>query len=170
MKEKKLRRIAEYIVEMVKQDNQKSEPPKPKRYFPSKETSQIEYCEIDENNSKKFVKFINNLVKQKINLKIDINENYIIVNCENPSKSNGARAASYNNTIFEIRIDELGFRFCRESGSFYNFSDKTMLEKLRNILTKKNQELSNQYLEESIDELTVKLNLSRENNLDEILS
>jgi hypothetical protein len=174
MKEKKLKKIADYIVQMVKQETQKSEPPKlppSKRILPYKEDHFVEYCKLDEKVSKKFIKFVTSLVTQKKNLSLEINDNSVLILGDLlKSKPPTGRLSQSGNGLFEIRIDENGFRFRRDLGNFYNYEDKTVLEKLKPLLTQKNQELSNQYLEESLDELTVELNLSRENNLDEILS
>ena len=172
MKEKKIRKIANYIVELVKQENQKvepSRPPLPKR-MPFKEDHIVEYCNLDEKTSKKFVKFITSLLNQKSNLNLDINETYIILSCELPKNKPSSAGRLNNERSVEIRIDENGFRFRKDLGNFYNFQDKTMLQNLKPLLMKKNQELSNQFLAETIDELTIELNLSRETNLEEILS
>lgn len=172
MKDKKIRKIANYIVELVKMENQKSEPSRPSlpKRLPFKEDHVVEYCNLDEKTSKKFVKFITSLLNQKSNLNLDINETYIILNCELPKNKPASAGRLNNERSVEIRIDENGFRFRKDLGTFYNFQDKTIFQILKPLLIQKNQELSNQFLDETIDELTVELNLSRENNLDEILS
>ena len=172
MKDKKIKKIASYIVELVRQENQRTEPsrpPLPKR-IPFKEDHIIEYCSLDEKTSKKFVKFITSLVNQKSDLTLEINENSILLNCElRKNKATTGAKTSYDKS-FEVRIDENGFRFRKDLGNFYNFEDRNMLQNLKPLLIQKSQELSNQFLDETIDELTIELNLSRENNLDEILS
>lgn len=171
MKDKKIRKIANYIVELVRQENQKVEPSRPAlpKRIPFKEDHVVEYCNLDEKTSKKFVKFITSLVNQKSNLNLDINENSILLSCE-LQKNKPSSPGRPNDRSFEVRLDENGFRFRKDLGNFHNFQDKTMLQNLKPLLLQKSQELSNQFLDETIDELTVELNLSRENNLEEILS
>ena len=168
MKEKKLRKIANYIVELTKQENKKGDYHTnlvSKRYSSRKENS-VEYCDLEEKTSEKFIKFINNLVKLKSKINIEFLEKSISI----VGDSRKIKSVRHFDDIFEIIVDEFGFRFRKDNGIFYNFADRNMLDKLRPILFEKNKELSNQYLKESIDELILELNLSRENNLDEILS
>jgi hypothetical protein len=133
-----------------------------------KEVSEsIEYCPYDEKISEKFFKFVTNLVKIKDKLSIDYYREGINIFCDlNRYKSNKYTTESN----FEIRIDKEGFRLRRDYGSYLSFTDITFLEKIKPVIKEKNEIVTREKIVETVEDLTIELGLSRENNLDEILA
>ena len=138
MKDKKIQKIAQRIIELVKTDNQKADAPRSLPYFAGKRSysdNHIEYCELEEKTQKKFIKFVKNLLKIKSKIQMEISENSILISGD-LQKSKSARASHDD---FEIKIDSNGFRFRRNANTFYNFRDTTILEELKPLLIEKNR-------------------------------
>ena len=165
MKKRKIKKLAKKIFGYAKEFERKK--------YNSEECSikevseSIEHCPYDEKISEKFFKFVTNLVKVKDKLSIDYYREGINIFCDlNRYKSNKYTTESN----FEIRIDREGFRLRRDYGSYLSFSDTTFLEKIKPVIKEKNEIVSREKILETVEDLTIELGLSRENNLDEILA
>jgi hypothetical protein len=165
MKKREIKKLAEKIFEISKEWERKK--------YNSEECSikevseSIEYCPYDEKISEKFFKFVTNLVKVKDKLSIDFYREGINIFCDlNRYKSNKYTTDSN----FEIRIDREGFRLRRDYGSYLSFSDNTFLEKIKPIIKEKSEIVNKEKIVETVEDLTIELGLSRENNLEEILA
>ena len=161
MKKREIKKLANKIFEVSKEFERK-------KYNSIKEVSEsIEYCAYDEKISEKFFKFITNLIKVKDKLNIDYYSEGIYIFCDlNRYKSNKIS----NDSNFEIRLDREGFRIRRDYGSYLSFADTTFLEKIKPVIKEKNEVINREKIVETVDDLTIELGLSRENNLDEILA
>ncbi len=167
MKKKEIKKIAKQIFRLVKESDRKkySEENEPS---PAKiEEREFGYCEFDESVSKKFSKFVLNLIKIKDKINIEpFNEGFSIFCDLNRVKS----SKNYNTeNTFDIRIEKVGFRIRRNYSNYLAYKDPNMLESLRKDINEINQTVSKELIEVTIDDLTVELNFSRENNLNVIL-
>ena len=165
MKKKQIKKLAKKIFEHAKEFERKK--------YNSEECSikevseSVEYCPYDEKISEKFFKCVTNLVKVKDKLSIDYYREGINIFCDlNRYKSNKYTTESN----FEIRVDSEGFRIRRDYGSYLSFADTTFLEKIKPVIKEKNEVITREKIVETVDDLTIELGLSRENNLDEILA
>jgi len=164
MKKREIKKLAEKIFKISK----KWEKKKYSNEGELKSTVEsIEYCTYDKEISEKFFKFITNLIKVKEKLNIDYYREGINIFCDlNRYKSNKYTTESN----FEIRVDSEGFRIRRDYGSYLSFADTTFLEKIKPVIKEKNEVITREKIVETVDDLTIELGLSRENNLDEILA
>lgn len=164
MKKKKIKSLAKKIVKISREYDRK-------RYdgeaVAMKEvSSDLGYCEYDENVSKKFSKFVLNLIKVKDKISIDLYEDVCSVFCDlNKFKS----SKNYTENTFDVKIDKSGFKIRRNYSNWISYKDPNIFDSLREQFIEKNKIVSKELLFEAVDELTVELNLSRENNLEEIL-
>jgi len=168
MKTKKIKKLAKFIFNEVEGMNRK------KRYasdtIPMKEEVSQSNCEYDKEVSDKFFNFVCNLMKLKTYLSIDIYDEHISINGDLDRTTPNSSMSKYNNEdVIEIRVDKAGFRVRRSYGNYLSYSDNQMLEKLKPMLIEKNKVISKQIILDTIDDIMVKTNLSRENNLDELL-
>jgi hypothetical protein len=164
MKKREIKKLAEKIFKISKRWEKK----KYSNEVELKSTVEsIEYCTYDKEISEKFFKFITNLIKVKEKLNIDYYREGINIFCDlNRYKSNKYTTESN----FEIRVDSEGFRIRRDYGSYLSFADTTFLEKIKPVIKEKNEVITREKIVETVDNLTIELGLSRENNLDEILA
>jgi hypothetical protein len=168
MKTKKIKKLAKFIFNEVEGMNRK------KRYesdaIPMKENVSQSNCEYDKEVSDKFFNFVCNLMKLKTYLSIDIYDEHISINGDLDRVKYSNSISKYNSEdIIEIKIDKTGFRVRRSYGNYLNYLDSEMLEKLKPMLVEKNKIVSKEMIIDIIDDIMVKTNLSRENNLDELL-
>lgn len=164
MKKKEIKKIAKQIFRLVKKsDRKKYSEPSPAKI----EEREFGYCEFDESVSKKFSKFVLNLIKIKDKINIEpFNEGFSIFCDLNRVKS----SKTYNTeNTFDIRIEKVGFRIRRNYSNYLAYKDPNILESLRKDINEINQSISKELIEVTIDDLIVELNFSRENNLNEIL-
>lgn len=171
MKKKEIKKIAKKIVELVKEsDNKKSIK---KQYLdepiPSREEPDFGYCEHDEGVSQKFSKFVLNLIKIKDKVNINLYESGFDIFCDLNKFKTSNKQYNTENT-FDIRIDKIGFRIRRNYSNWTSYKDATLFDSIKDQIIEKNQIVSKGLIFETIDDLTVELNLSRENNLEEILA
>jgi hypothetical protein len=168
MKTKKFKKLAKLIFDEVEENNRKN------RYLsdtiPMKEEVSQSNCEYDKEVSDKFFNFVCNLMKLKTYLSIYIYDEHISINGDLDRATPNSSMSKYNNEdVIEIRVDKTGFRVRRSYGNYLNYLDSDMLEKLKPMLIEKNKVISKQIILDTIDDIMVKTNLSRENNLDELL-
>jgi hypothetical protein len=168
MKTKKIKKLAKLIFNEVEENNRKQR--LKSELIPIAESYTHTYCEYDKEVSDKFFNFVCNLMKLKTYLSIDIYEDYINIGGDLDRVNYSNSISKYNSEdIIEIKIDKTGFRFRRSYGNYLNYLDSEMLEKLKPMLVEKNKIVSKEMIIDIIDDIMVKTNLSRENNLDELL-
>jgi hypothetical protein len=168
MKTKKIKKLAKLIFNEVEGMNRK------KRYASDtihiKEEVSQSNCEYDKEVSDKFFNFVCNLMKLKTYLSIDIYDEHISINGDLDRTTPNSSMSKYNNEdVIEIRVDKAGFRVRRSYGNYLSYVDDQMLGKLKPMLIEKNKVISKEIILDTIDDIMVKTNLSRENNLDELL-
>ena len=109
-------------------------------------------------------------MKLKTYLSIDIYDEHISINGDLDRTTPNSSMSKYNSEdVIEIRVDKAGFRFRRSYGNYLSYVDDQMLGKLKPMLIEKNKVISKEIILDTIDDIMVKTNLSRENNLDELL-
>jgi CRISPR/Cas system endoribonuclease Cas6 (RAMP superfamily) len=69
----------------------------------------------------------------------------------------------------EISISSEGFRLRRNYDNYISFRDENFLEILKPHLVERYKKISKENIKEIIDDVMIITNLSRENNLDELL-
>lgn len=163
MKKKKIKSLAKQIFKLGREYDRKGYSGEVAK---EEESSDLGYCDYDENVSEKFSKFVLNLIKVKDKISIELNSNGCGVFCDlNKFKSN----KHYTENTFDIRIDKTGFKIRRNYSNWTAYKDPNIFDSLKEQFAEKNKIVSRELLFETVDELTVELNLSRENNLEEIL-
>jgi hypothetical protein len=168
MKAKKLKKLAKLIFNEVEENNRKQR--LKSDIMPVSESYTHTYCEYDQEVSDKFFNFVCNLIKLKNHLSIEIYEDYINIGGDLDRVKYSNSPSKYNSEdIIEVKIDKNGFRVRRSYGNYLNYLDGEMLEKLKPMLVEKNKIISKEIIIDIIDDIMVKTNLSRENNLDELL-
>ena len=170
MKKKKIKSLAKQIFNLGREYDRK-------RYedTESKDVgSDHNYCEYDESVSQKFSKFILSLIKIKDKISIDLDGTgpcSFSVLCDlNKLKNNKNNQNNYKENTFDARIDKVGFKIRRNYSNWISYKDPNIFDSLKEQFVEKNKIISKELLFETVDDLTIELNLSRENNLDEILS
>jgi len=168
MKSKKLKKLAKLIFNEVEERNKKQ------RFksdtMPTTESHTHTYCEFDQEVSDKFFNFVFNLIKLKNHLVIEIYDDYInIAGDLDRIKYSNSPSKYVTEDIIEVKIEKNGFRVRRAYGNYLNYLDSEMVEKLKPMLVEKNKTVSKEMIIDIIDDIMVKTNLSRENNLDELL-
>jgi hypothetical protein len=168
MKKKKLKKLAKFIFNEVEGMNNRK---RTSELMPIKEEISQSYCEYDQEVSDKFFNFICNLMKLKSHLSIEIYDGYITLygDLDRVNYSSSPTKYSSNEDTIEVKVDRTGFRIRRSYGNYLNYFDDQMLEKLKPMLIEKNKVISKDIVLDIIDDTMVKTNLSRENNLDELL-
>ena len=168
MKTKKLKKLAKFIFNEVEENNRKQR--LKSELMPVTESYTHTYCEYDQEVSDKFFNFVCNLIKLKSHLSIEICEDSINIGGDLDRVTYSNTPTKYNSEdIIEVKIDKTGFRVRRSYGNYLNYIDDQMLEKLKPMLIEKNKIISKDIVLDIIDDIMVKTNLSRENNLDELL-
>lgn len=168
MKSKKLKKLARLIYDEV--DNQRRINDSKLIVKESESGAGYVYCEYDEEVSDKFFTFINNILRLKSHLQIDVNDSSINIYGDlSRSYSNYSSNKTIQEDNIEVRIDSKGFRIRRNYNNYISYLDSNILEKLKPCLLQKNKIISKEIINDIIDDIMVKTNLSRENNLDELL-
>jgi hypothetical protein len=168
MKTKKFKKLAKLIFDEVEENNRKQR--SKSELMPVTESYTHTYCEYDQEVSDKFFNFVSNLIKLKNHLSIEICEDSIYIGGDLDRVTYSNTPTKYNSEdIIEVKIDKTGFRVRRSYGNYLNYLDSEMLEKLKPVLVEKNKIVSKEMIIDIIDDIMVKTNLSRENNLDELL-
>lgn len=164
MKKKKIKDLAKQIVKLGREYDRKryQEPVAIKE-----SDSDLNYCEYDEKVSEKFSKFVLNLIKVKDKISIDMYENSFSIFCDLNRYKNNTK--NYNEESFDIKIDKVGFRIRRNYSNYISYKDPDIFNSLRCQIIEKNKIVSKELILNTVDDLIVELNLSRENNLEEIL-
>lgn len=164
MKKKKLKKIVRdvfYDFERTKSEEIKI-----------KELNQLNICEYDKEISDKTLKFILNLAKIQDKINIEYNSDYINIYCslgQFYKKNNNYNVPTKEESI-EISINKEGFKIRKDYGNNISYKDTNLLEIIKPILYQRYCEISRRNLIEIIDEVLVVTNLSRENNLDNLLN
>ena len=143
---------------------------------------EYERAECNPEIQKKFLTLVTNLVSVKHVLGININKDSISIsgNLDN-FKSKPSYGSGYTNSskslkssssedYVEIRIDRKGFKISRDYRINLSFKDETLFDNILPIIVEKNKTISNELLDNTIDDIMVITKLSRSNNLDELLS
>ena len=175
MKSKKIKKLSKLIVSEANLQREKRQT-KVRYESPTpiaEEPTNIRYITNDPKISLKFFNFILNLIKIKDRISFKINENSINIygdmnELSTPSTQSKSRLKSKEDDI-RIEINPNGFLFSQNYSNEIAFADTTMLQKIKPILIKKDKEVSIEIASNFIDDIMVKSNLSRDNNLDEIL-
>ena len=165
MKKKKIKDLAKQIVKFNREYDRKrydKEVPVPEDLGNS-----LNYCEYDEKVSDKFSKFVLNLIKVKDKMTIDMYEKSFNIYCDLNRYKNNTK--NYNEESFDIKIDEIGFRIRRNYSNYTSYKDPNIFNNLKELVIEKNKIVSKELILNTVDDLIVELNLSRENNLEEIL-
>lgn len=165
MKKKKIKNIAKQIVKFNREYERK-------RYdkevpIPEDLGNSLNYCEYDEKVSERFSKFVLNLIKVKDKINIDMYENSFSIFCDLNRYKNNTK--NYNEESFDIKIDKVGFRIRRNYANYTSYKDPNIFDSLKDQIIEKNKIVSKELILNTVDDLTVELNLSRDNNLEEIL-
>lgn len=167
MKKKKIKNLAKQLVKIGKEYDRKRYNEEP--IAQKGDSYDLSYCEYDESVSQKFSKFILNLTKLKEKISINLYEHGFDIFCDLNKLKNGHKNYNTENTL-DIRVDALGFRIRRNYSNWIGYKDSELFNKIREQIIEKNKLVSKELLFETVDELTIELNLSRENNLEEILT
>jgi hypothetical protein len=165
MKKKKIKDLAKKLVKFGREYDRKRYNEEPVAL--KEDSSDLNYCEYDEKVSQKFSKFVLNLIKLKDKISINLYEYGFDIFCDLNKFKNGSK--NYSENTFDIRIDKIGFKIRRNYSNWTAYKDSEIFNSLKEQIVEKNKIVSKELLFETVDELTVELNLSRENNLDEIL-
>lgn len=164
MKKKKIKDLAKQIVKLGREyDRKRYESPRELK----EDESNLDYCEYDEKVSEKFSKFVLNLIKIKDKISIDLFEHSFNIHCDINRFKNSNK--NYTENTFDIKVDKFGFRLRRNYSNYTSYKDSNMFELLKEQIIEKNKIVSKELILETVDDLTVELNLSRDNNLEEIL-
>ena len=167
MKTKKLKKISKFIFNEVEKRNKKQ---RLNEVTPMVESYAHTYHEYEQEVSDKFFNFVCNLVKLKNHLTIEIYEDSINIGGDLDRIKYSNSPNKYNSEdVIEIKIDKTGFRVRRAYSNYINYLDGEMLQKLKPMLIEKSKMVSKEMIIDIIDDVMVKTNLSRENNLDELL-
>jgi hypothetical protein len=167
MKTKKLKKISKFIFNEVEKRNKKQ---RLNEATPLVESRTHSYCEYDKEVSDKFFNFVCNLIKLKNHLSIELFDEYIGISGDLDRVKYQSSPNKYvSEDIIEIRIDKDGFRLRRSYSNYLNYLDSEMFQRLKPRLVEKNKIVSKEMIIDIIDDVMVKTNLSRENNLDELL-
>lgn len=167
MKKKKIKNLAKQLVKIGKEYDRRRYNEEPINL--KEDSYDLSYCEYDESVSHKFSKFILNLTKLKEKISINLYEHGFDIFCDLNKLKNGHKNYNTENTL-DIRVDKLGFRIRRNYSNWIGYKDQELLNEIREQIIEKNKLVSKELLFETVDELTIELNLSRENNLEEILA
>lgn len=164
MKKKKIKDLAKQIVKLGREYDRKryQEPVAIKE-----SDSDLNYCEYDEKVSERFSRFVLNLIKVKDKINIDMYENSFNIFCDLNRYKNNSK--NYNEESFDIKIDKVGFRIRRNYANYTSYKDPNIFDSLKDQIIEKNKIVSKELILNTVDDLTVELNLSRDNNLEEIL-
>lgn len=164
MKKKKIKKLAKNIVKAGKEYERS-------RYTieePKEATSEFVYCDYDKKTSEKFSKFVLNLIKLKEKLNIEFYETEFNIYCDMNKMRN--KNKNYNEESFDIKVNKTGFRIRRNYLTYIGYKDSNIYDILKDQIIEKSKLINEEIINETIDNLTVELNLSRDNNLDEILN
>jgi len=159
MKKKKLKKIAKLIYQEVNSRESK---------IRTSETEQFQF-EYDEHISEKVYNFILNLVRLESKINIEIKNEYISLYC------NLSQFKSYNtknptkDEYLEVFISKSGFKIIKNHQNQICFSDSSIFEKIKPSLIERYKKVSKENVCDIINDTLILTNLSRENNLDEIL-
>jgi hypothetical protein len=177
MKKKKIKSLAKQIFNLGREyDRKRYEDTELKEVgtVSTSLSSDHNYCEYDESASQKFSKFILSLIKIKDKISIDLDGTSpcsFSVLCDlNKLKNNKNNQNNYKENTFDARIDKVGFKIRRNYSNWISYKDPNIFDSLKEQFVEKNKIISKELLFETVDDLTIELNLSRENNLEEILS
>lgn len=165
MKKKKIKNLAKQIVKFNREYERKrydKEVPVPEELGNS-----LNYCEYDEKVSEKFSKFVLNLIKVKDKISIDMYESSFSIFCDLNRYKNNTK--NYNEESFDIKIDKVGFRIRRNYANYTSYKDPNIFESLKELIIEKNKIVSKELILNTVNDLIIELNLSRDNNLEEIL-
>ena len=166
MKKKKLKKIAHLLHIEVENYRRKRE-----EMYAIKEISIHNHiCEFDEEVSNKIFNFILNLIKLQSKISIDYQENYINLHCNlNQFRKSNSNYPTKEESI-DINVDKSGFKIRKDYDNYISYQDPLFLDKLKPHLMERYRNISKDTINEIMDDVMVLTNLSRENNLDELLN
>lgn len=157
MKKKKLKKLAKLISNQQQTDNLYS---KKTNSIVMEKKDEIQRCPFDREVSDRFFNFICNIIKLKSHIDINISDSYISISGDLSQSTSNKNQDFYVN----IMIDKDGFRLNRIS-----YYDDTLFNRIRPAMIEKDKIVSKEIINDIMDDIMVKTNLSRENNLDELL-
>lgn len=166
MKKNKLKKLARLLY--LESDKYRRE--REEKYSIKEPSSQPLMNDYDEEVSNKVFNFVLNLIKIQSKLGLDFNQDYINIHCNlNQFKKSNSNYPTKEES-FEIVINQQGFRVRRDYDNYISFRDENFLETLKPHLYEKYKQTSKESIKELMDEVMIITNLSRENNLDELLN
>jgi hypothetical protein len=169
MKIKKLKKLAKFIHEVGRVNRMKRLEIEDRCIPATPIFSQSHICDYDEEISNKVSNFILNLIKLQSKLNLDFNENCINIHCDLTQFMKSTSNRSIKEEHIEISISSEGFRLRRNYDNYISFRDENFLEILKPHLVERYKKISKENIKEIIDDVMIITNLSRENNLDELL-
>ena len=139
MKKKKIKSLAKQIFKLGREYDRKGYSEEVTLKEESLGMGDLGYCEYDENVSKKFSKFVLNLIKVKYKISIDLYAAGCSVFCDlNKFKS----SKNYTENTFDIKIDKTGFKIRRNYSNWTAYKDPNIFDSLKEQFVEKNKKLS----------------------------
>ena len=157
MKKRKLKKLAKLISNQQQTDNLYS---KKTNSIVMEKKEEMQRCSFDKEVSDRFFNFIYNIIKLKSYIDINIFDSCISISGDLSQSTSNKNQDFYIN----IMIDKEGFRLNRIS-----YCDDTLFDRIRPAMIEKDKIVSKEIINDIMDDIMVKTNLSRENNLDELL-
>lgn len=168
MKEKKLKKLAKLIHKEIRSNDYAKVSKEPESYI----------HESDEETSDKFFNFVCNLLKLQGKLIINVTSEQININGDlDQFKPKSSHHQNNNSSLLkaepsdlEVIINMRGFRINRGWSSRVSYKDDKIFQRLLPDVIEKQKIINKENINEMIDDIMVLTKLSRENNLDELLS
>lgn len=157
MKKRKLKKLAKLISNQQQTNNLYSKKP---NSIDMEKKDEMQRCSFDKEVSDRFFNFICNIIKLKSYIDINIFDSCISISGDLSQSTINKNQDFYVN----IMIDKDGFRLGRIS-----YCDNTLFDRIRPAMIEKDNIVSKELINTIMDDIMVKTNLSRENNLDELL-
>lgn len=170
-KSNKMKKMAAILYqEMKKIDTCKNEPDMEMKQPLS--CTDINFLDYDDKMSDRIYNFILSLLKVKDKIRIEVREDniYINGNINNLKKSNSNSNTLQYDDILDIRVSKESVSISRNYNNSVSYKDPNIYDRIYNIMLEKSKQINKDILNDIIDDVMLKGNLTRENNIDELLN
>jgi hypothetical protein len=172
MKSKKIKKLAKLIYQEMSTHKEVYEP------ISKSKDSDTYLHEADQETSDKFFNFMCNLLKLQGRLNINISSDYITISGDLDqfitTNSPGGTTLNHHtikaSNELEAHVSRDGFFLSRGWSSRAKYKDNKIFDRLLPIALERQKEINKEVISDLIDDIMVITKLSRENNLEELLS
>ena len=163
MKKKNLKKISKYIFDSVREREKNDRLQTPQESY--------NWCEYDQEVTKKFIKLFNGIMNYTDNIQIDYSENHISIHTESiPHIKKTPPNTISENDYLKLEISKTGFVLNRGYKKVSRYKDENIFNELINIVKDKVKEINANNFNDIYDKVNKESGLLRDSNIDEIFN